>query len=1170
MATAKTFALGPFVLDRVAGRGGMGTIWRGTVAGRSVPVAVKVLHPQRAGGATYLEAFRREVRAMARLSHPGVVDVYDDGEITAEEAVQHPAELSAGSPYFVMAWADAGTLTDGLGLRAAAGRRRASFATMRAALLQVLDALAHAHARGVIHRDLKPDNVLAFSSPEGLRYKLADFGVAHALGEAGEARVAGTPHYMAPEQFRGAWRDFGPWTDLYALGAVVFELLTGRRPFAASGLFGLMKAHTELAPPALPPEVDAPLGMSAWLQWLLAKRPEARPSCAADAAAALMDLGPAPGPVGTPSTAPRAETVAVTVLEPCLREAVSTAITAVDTAPLANLLEGVSAPEVAEPPTLWRRRTPENWRSAVALEAKPGPLRGMGMSLVELRDPELVGREEERDVLWAQLHAVVTERRAAGVVIRGAAGMGKSRLARWLGERAHELGVAAALRARPHPGDPSGGLGLIASHLRADGLEGDELAARLGRLPALSPYEVSRMVRSLAPAGGDEGREPMNAAEIRGSTHRVLHHAASRRPLVVWFDDAHLQEETLVLGRHLLRMQAAQPHPTLLVWTVQDESLAERPLAMTLVHALTERDDVMSLRLGPLDVRDQRVLLASRLGLATDVIDVLAERTEGNPLFAAQLVEDWVRRDLLEPRTTGYGLRDDASLSLPDDLFELWRARVERWLATRAEPDRAALELLAIGGDVSEASWRAVCHIAGVVVAARFVDDLVAQRLAEVGPTGVQLVHGMLRESLVREAERAGRDVAHHRAWVAWWRKRVAHEPLGAAELGRHLVAAGEREAAVEHLLAGATLLGDRGAFAAADQVIIAWRQTLRDLGAEENDPRWSAGLVLEARHASLRGQDERAERAVQRALDHAHDEASLADALLAAAQVAERQGRRQDAQSRYRAAYERFDALDNDLGRGRASIGLGTVAAYLHDLDAARAHHADAMRRLGAAGAELELARAERQLGNAILPGAPARARELYRRALARFEAAEAEVDQHKALNGIAESFRLEGDLDEALAQFHALLERQELCAATHDQDLTRFNIALTLIAAGRYREAEGTLAQVASALEERPHEVLQVGLVFCAIPCAAVRGAWVRFDAGMRRAEAELQREGLVEHDDAVNLRLAGDLAAAAGEPGRARAAYVLAQRIWGDAEPETADVAARIAALPTREDD
>jgi len=107
--------------------------------------------------------------------------------------------------------------------------------------------------------------------------------------------------------------------------------------------------------------------------------------------------------------------------------------------------------------------------------------------------------------------------------------------------------------------------------------------------------------------------------------------------------------------------------------------------------------------------------------------------------------------------------------------------------------------------------------------------------------------------------------------------------------------------------------------------------------------------------------------------------------------------------------------------------------------------------------------------------------------------------------------------------------------------------------------------LAQVASALEERPHEVLQVGLVFCAIACAAARGAWERFDAGMHRARAALRREGLVEHDDAVNLRLAGELAAAQGELARARDAYDLARQIWAESDARAAaEMAVRIGGM------
>src|SRR5262245_24170105 len=134
----------------------------------------------------------------------------------------------AGSPFLAMELANVGSLRE--------HATPVDYPSVRHLLLQLLDALAHAHARGVLHRDVKPGNVLIFEDDLGRRaVKLADFGLAHALGRCpvdGElSATAGTPTYMAPEQHQGAWREFGPWTDLYALGCTAFRLVQGRPPF---------------------------------------------------------------------------------------------------------------------------------------------------------------------------------------------------------------------------------------------------------------------------------------------------------------------------------------------------------------------------------------------------------------------------------------------------------------------------------------------------------------------------------------------------------------------------------------------------------------------------------------------------------------------------------------------------------------------------------------------------------------------------------------------------------------------------------------------------------------------------------------------------------------------------------------------------------------------------
>src|SRR5450631_407981 len=176
-------------------------------------VAVKVLHPQFAEDPEFLERFRREARAAARLSHPNIVSIYDVGE-----------DVEARTPFIVMELVEGGNLKDRI-------RRAAPLADgeIRSIGAAVASTLEYAHKRGLIHRDVKPQNVLI---GEDGRPRLTDFGIAQAITSNGLTRtgaVMGSVQYLAPELARG--RPATPQSDLYGLGTVLYEMATGRVPF---------------------------------------------------------------------------------------------------------------------------------------------------------------------------------------------------------------------------------------------------------------------------------------------------------------------------------------------------------------------------------------------------------------------------------------------------------------------------------------------------------------------------------------------------------------------------------------------------------------------------------------------------------------------------------------------------------------------------------------------------------------------------------------------------------------------------------------------------------------------------------------------------------------------------------------------------------------------------
>ncbi len=266
-----------YTLEREIGRGGWAVVFLARRSDSSEPVAVKVLRPEYARfiGA---ERFHREIAVLATMQHPNVLPLVESGQAGA-------------LPYYVMPYAEGQSLRDRLA------------ATPQQALADVIDvtrgiaaALDYAHAHNIVHRDIKPDNVLFL----GGRPVVADFGIARAIVQAGgedlssSGLIPGTPEYMSPEQARGA-RDLDGRSDLYALGCVVYEMLAGEPPFRAATAQALLARHAHDPPRSLRVvRPDVPEAVEAAVQAALAKRPEERPGSGAELLARLVAVPDTP------------------------------------------------------------------------------------------------------------------------------------------------------------------------------------------------------------------------------------------------------------------------------------------------------------------------------------------------------------------------------------------------------------------------------------------------------------------------------------------------------------------------------------------------------------------------------------------------------------------------------------------------------------------------------------------------------------------------------------------------------------------------------------------------------------------------------------------------------------------------------------------------------------
>lgn len=238
--------------------GGMGEVWQAEDELILRPVAIKILKEEYLGDETFLERFRAEAKAAALVEHEGIANVYDYGE-------------DSGSAYLVM------ELVPGESLSRILERERTLPAEKVLDIMaQTARALGAAHTRGLIHRDIKPGNLLI--TPEG-KVKITDFGIARVgdqvpLTKTGQ--VMGTVQYLAPEQATGKASTYA--TDLYSLGVVAYEALSGRRPFTGENQMAIAMAHINEMPPALPESID--LRVQNLVLSCMAKKPAQRPESA--------------------------------------------------------------------------------------------------------------------------------------------------------------------------------------------------------------------------------------------------------------------------------------------------------------------------------------------------------------------------------------------------------------------------------------------------------------------------------------------------------------------------------------------------------------------------------------------------------------------------------------------------------------------------------------------------------------------------------------------------------------------------------------------------------------------------------------------------------------------------------------------------------------------------
>ncbi len=1129
-------SLGPIALWNPIGRGASGEVWAGSHVESGARVAVKVMRTDLGIAPGGSGDFRREVEAISGLLHPHIVEVFEHGRIPRETAELSEGRLERGAPYLCMEFLSGGSL--------AALQGRLDWESQRAILLGLLDGLAHMHARGVIHRDVKPSNVLL--DPSSRRWKLTDLGLAKVQKDArsgDSGRFGGTPQFAAPEQILGEWRDHGPPTDLYSLGCLAYALSTSQSPFEGAGdAPEVVLAQLERIPPPMCPVCPVPAGYEAWVARALAKDPTDRFSSAVDAARALLRLPATAGLVASPHASATSAPPAIDVVHLSLPVRDE------------NAEEGV----------------PSDWR-ATSSWGRSKLLPGVGLGLVASRTHPVVGRETERDQLWESLRSVTERRRAELVILHGPMGTGKSRLARWVSERTLETCTASVLSASHSPirGPEDGIEPMLDRHFHCGGLSHRGVLARLSALLGSQegPGDLARGLAELIRPSLAVDSSPVRFERPQERYHliaRALQRAHS--PVVIWLDDVQWGVDSLEFIQYLLESQEALPNPVLLLATVQSEALAVRPLAARRLQDLASREDSREVQVSDMPEGDVQRLLEDLLGLQGALLTRLGERCGGNPLFALQLVRDGIQRGVLDPEPGGFRVREGTSLALPDDLFQVWATALDLWVPAEDTVPREGLELAAVlGRRVVNEEWAAVCERAGFEVPWELVDSLEEAGLVRRDETGESwgFVHSMLQESIQRLSE--GRSLGHHRLCAEVLVERGASP----ARVGAHLFAAEAWEDAVEPLVESLRVHRMSLEFLAASESRGMAALALEKAGIPEGDRRhaefrlqsadlhrgmgefeeaigllewfdevdatdtWSRllgkALSLKGSILRLRGRADEALVAMQRAVSLAKnlgEDDLLSRCLVRTAWVWSDLGRSDEAQT---CLDDGWDLVQRQGDERQVPFVLYSMARLYHQQE----RHGESERAL------LEAERAARRQGSRLFLA--------------------------QALNGLGEVSRFRGDLAEAEDRYREASALGEAIGSA-EQVYPLINLGSICAERERFEEASAVFRECAEVVNRQGLTIMAGPVSLLQALGAAGQEDWAEWDRSIALATQRITDTGYVDWEIGRIAVHAGDLAQGAGESERACKAFGLAQlqfEALGDAE-KVRDIQARVEAI------
>jgi eukaryotic-like serine/threonine-protein kinase len=780
----------PTAQAALLGSGGMADVFKAQDRLLGDEVAVKVVRQDVMAAPEFRPRFEREVSISAGVVHPHLVPLHDLGE------------LPDGRPYLALALADSGSLLE---LR----RTNPPWPLLRRLLDETLSALSCLHARGILHLDVKLSNVLLHRGRDTkLHAWLSDLGLAKALEqrEAFQGTLAGTLSYMPLEVLLRRYGEIGPAADLFAMGVLIYRLVSGTNPFKEQGV----PAHINLRyrpPKRLPVRrgLVVPPGLEEIVLTLVQPDPRTRFDLAADLRAALASLPRLDGDDEDEDDHP---------FDAAEHRA---------SAPPTDVLgeEHSSSSWSCEDPVFGDPSEPPHWNrpSLGPVPFRPLPEPGLGararasLPLFALREIPLVNREQEQQQLWDLARGVAASGKPAAVIIEGEAGVGKSRLVkavvRSLEETGHAVPVEVGFSQHGGPGDGYGAA--IRRVLRLVGDDPELTRSRLERWIARDCQAITTEVlleaellqRWGVPA---KGQEPVSPAVAREYLFEHLQRYSWRGLALLVIEDAHwctAPDDGAELAATVLQLGL----PVLAIVTTRTNPLDVHPAARSSLRALRDLG-ASSLRVEPLPAGAMSDLVEEYLPLEPALAAEVARRSEGNPLFARELIGQWCRQDALvadygplgrigRPVHGGlrYRLASPRTETIPDDIRSLLSARLSTLILRARNAAAVGKALDVVGTAGGGLPWSVLSRAAGPGL-----HDLVEGGLVRRQDRTCFIEHAMLAQ-LLRERVQGKASIAAHVALAEAWGA-VGQHPRAQVAVGHHELAAGRPRQALAPLMA--------------------------------------------------------------------------------------------------------------------------------------------------------------------------------------------------------------------------------------------------------------------------------------------------------------------------------------------------------------------------------